>query len=134
MANYHIPNLGKACEVLEFVADTPEGSPLKDIAATLNIPRTTALRITQTLLNAGFLDQNDEGFTESLHVLMIRFLGGEQFIGRDFPGWPGEQRVFVLTPQVALAASRFVGEGEVHGAQLFTLICSASMNRGVLRV
>jgi len=61
MSKYHIPNLGKACEVLDLVADTPGGLQLKVISAKLEIPRTTALRITQTLLDAGFLAESEDG-------------------------------------------------------------------------
>ncbi|MDF7801000.1 IclR family transcriptional regulator [Pontiellaceae bacterium B1224] len=61
MNKYHIPNLGKACDVLELISNTPGGCPLKDISASLSIPRTTALRITQTLLEANYLARNEEG-------------------------------------------------------------------------
>lgn len=61
MNKYHIPNLGKACEVLELISNTAGGCPLKEISATLSIPRTTALRITQTLLAANYLARNEDG-------------------------------------------------------------------------
>jgi DNA-binding IclR family transcriptional regulator len=61
MNKYHIPNLGKACKVLERVANSPEGCSLKAIVAELDIPRTTALRITETFLDANFLARNEEG-------------------------------------------------------------------------
>lgn len=61
MNKYHIPNLGKACDVMELVADSQDGLLLKEISSQLSIPRTTALRITQTLLDAGFLAENHEG-------------------------------------------------------------------------
>jgi IclR family acetate operon transcriptional repressor len=61
MNTYRIPNLGKACEVLELISNTPGGLRLKQISAQLDIPRTTALRITQTLLHAGYLAETDEG-------------------------------------------------------------------------
>ncbi len=61
MNHYHIPNLGKACAVLERVADIPGGCLLKELSATLGIPRTTVLRITQTLLEADFLARKDDG-------------------------------------------------------------------------
>ena len=61
MNKYHIPNLGKACEVMELVGDSTGGLTLKEIFQALEIPRTTALRITQTLLDAGFLAESDEG-------------------------------------------------------------------------
>jgi IclR family acetate operon transcriptional repressor len=60
MNKYHIPNLGKACEVMELIGDSPGGLSLKEIFQPLEIPRTTALRITQTLLSSGFLAKNDE--------------------------------------------------------------------------
>lgn len=61
MNKYHIPNLGKACEVLELISSRPEGCLLKELSAELQIPRTTALRITETLLEAGYLARNEAG-------------------------------------------------------------------------
>ena len=60
MNKYHIPNLGKACDVMTLISNAPEGLTLKAIVQTLDIPRTTALRITQTLLSSGFLTHNEE--------------------------------------------------------------------------
>lgn len=45
----------------ELISNTPGGCLLKDISAKLDIPRTTALRITQTLLGAGFLAASEDG-------------------------------------------------------------------------
>ncbi len=61
MNKYRIPNLEKACAVLDLVANTPRGCLLRTISAQLAIPRTTALRIVQTLLAAGYLAQQDGG-------------------------------------------------------------------------
>ena len=61
MNRYWIPNLDKACLVIEMVAGSPDGCTMKEIGTELAIPRTTALRITQTLLERGFFDRNDEG-------------------------------------------------------------------------
>ena len=61
MKEYRIPNLEKSCDVLELIAETPGGLPLKTISAKLNIPRTTALRITQTPLHKNHLAENDDG-------------------------------------------------------------------------
>ena len=64
MKDYRIPNLAKACEVLNYISNTHGEYKLKDIVAALSIPRTTALRITQTLLRADYLSLTDnEGFT-----------------------------------------------------------------------
>lgn len=61
MNTYHIPNLGKACDVLALISNTKGGCLLKEIAAKLSIPRTTALRITETLLAANYLARNETG-------------------------------------------------------------------------
>jgi len=72
MNKYHIPNLGKACEVLELISNTPGGCPLQELVVQLRIPRTTALRITQTLLDASYLAQNEEGgFTLGTSLVQI---------------------------------------------------------------
>jgi len=61
MKEYTIPNLSKACGVLEFISDTANGCTLNEISKVLSIPRTTTLRITQTLLQVDFLAQKDDG-------------------------------------------------------------------------
>ncbi|MDF7808271.1 IclR family transcriptional regulator [Pontiellaceae bacterium B12219] len=72
MNKYHIPNLGKACDVMELIGNSPRGLSLKEIFQPLEIPRTTALRITQTLLSAGFLAENAEGkFTLGTSLVQI---------------------------------------------------------------
>ncbi|MBT3210707.1 MAG: IclR family transcriptional regulator [Planctomycetaceae bacterium] len=64
MDKYHIPNLDKACHVLNYISNAHGECQLKHIAAALSIPRTTALRITQTLLKANYLaEDEDRGFT-----------------------------------------------------------------------
>ena len=82
---YHIPNLGKACKVLEFIADNEGECALKNIAENLEIPRTTALRITQTLLNSGFLAVNDEGsFTLGTALVQIGVIALDNLDIRSF--------------------------------------------------
>ncbi len=61
MNKYHIPNLDKACQVIEMIASTQDGCSLKNIAAELDIPRTTALRIVETLRTRNFLTKNENG-------------------------------------------------------------------------
>lgn len=61
MNKYHIPNLENACHVLEFISDSANGCKLKDISAHLSIPRTTALRIVETLKQCDFLSEKEEG-------------------------------------------------------------------------
>lgn len=72
MNKYHIPNLGKACEVLGLVSGIQGGCLLKEISAKLQIPRTTALRITETLLDANYLARNEEGaFTRGTALVQL---------------------------------------------------------------
>jgi len=85
MNTYHIPNLGKACEVLNLISNTPGGIRLKQICAQLDIPRTTALRITQTLLHAGYLAERDDG-NLTLGTAMIQ-LGVKALDSLDIRGY-----------------------------------------------
>lgn len=47
--------------MIERIGNSPEGCRLKDLAGQLNIPRTTAMRIVETLLSCHFLERNSEG-------------------------------------------------------------------------
>ena len=60
VTEYTIPNLKKACEVLNLISDSSTGLPLKTISSTLSIPHTTALRIVQTLKQADYLAQKED--------------------------------------------------------------------------
>ena len=61
MSKYRIPNLDKACLVIEKIAGSAEGCTLKELSEQLEIPHTSALRIAQTLTNRGFLAKNEKG-------------------------------------------------------------------------
>ncbi len=61
MKEYRTPNLAKACQVLNHISNSDGEVQLKDIASGLSIPRTTALRITQTLMDVGYLAQHENG-------------------------------------------------------------------------
>jgi DNA-binding IclR family transcriptional regulator len=72
MNKYNIPNLGKACEVLEQISNTPGGCSLQDLVVHLHIPRTTALRITETFLDHDYLAKNEEGnFTLGTSIVQL---------------------------------------------------------------
>jgi len=51
--------VGRAIDILEFCSDRPRD--LKDIADILGVHRTTAMRLVQTLITAGFLRKDDSG-------------------------------------------------------------------------
>lgn len=61
MSQYRIPNLDNACRVIDLIANTPHGKPLKEVAAELDIPRTTALRIVETLRSRNYLVKTEDG-------------------------------------------------------------------------
>lgn len=51
--------VGRAIDILEFCSDKPR--EIKDIADSLGVHRTTAMRLVQTLISAGFLRKDDSG-------------------------------------------------------------------------
>lgn len=61
MNKYRIPNLLKACEVLNLITNSSRGCRLRELSDKLSIPRTTAIRITETLLEANYLSKNEDG-------------------------------------------------------------------------
>ncbi len=54
---YDIPNLRKACEVIKVIASSQEGLSFKAIQTQTSIPRTTLIRILETLGNQEFVRQ-----------------------------------------------------------------------------
>ncbi len=57
---YHVPNLSRALRVLEILSEHPEGLNSSEITAKLKIPRNSVFRITQTMLEHGYLIRDDE--------------------------------------------------------------------------
>ncbi len=85
MNKYHIPNLDKACQVIELVASTQGGCPLKELSAQLDIPRTTALRIVQTLQERNFLAQTgDKYFTPGTALVHLGVMALDSLDIRGF--------------------------------------------------
>lgn len=85
MSRYRIPNLAKACEVLDWISRRPGGGRLKELAGELQIPRTSALRITETLLEAGYLARNEDGaFTLGTALVQIGVKALDQLDIRGF--------------------------------------------------
>lgn len=58
-SRYHIPNLDRALTVLELLADHVEGLGLSEIVRELGISKNSVFRITQTLLDRGYLQKDD---------------------------------------------------------------------------
>lgn len=71
-SRYHIPNLGRALRVMEYLATCPQGATLTEIVDGLECPKNAIFRITTTLFDNGYLrrDENTSKFT-----LTRKFLG-----------------------------------------------------------
>lgn len=61
MPNYTIPNLVHACRVLKHLGETDQPMTVGELAKRLTIPRTSCLRIVQTLLAEGLLVERAGG-------------------------------------------------------------------------
>lgn len=57
---YHVPNLARALRIFELLSEQPEGLNSSQITTNLKIPRNSVFRITQTLLEHGYLIRDDE--------------------------------------------------------------------------
>lgn len=66
---YIIPNLKKACLILNFLADEEDGKSAGEISKALEIPRTTVIRILSTLTSENFTRKEGK-----------KYLGGYQLI------------------------------------------------------
>ncbi len=62
MPAYRIPNLANACRVLKHLGNEPQGRTISQLASALKIPRTTCLRIVQTLSDQRFLAEGSRGY------------------------------------------------------------------------
>ena len=84
MNNYVIPNLVKACEIMQILADRPQGISAAEAENLTQIPRTTTFRILKTLCSEGMAEKRGTLFfagpgliqagLNSLHSLEIRSL------------------------------------------------------------
>jgi len=59
MSKYVIPNLKNACRILRHIGENGFSSGVRDLSKVLGIPRTTAIRIVETLCDDGFLKKDD---------------------------------------------------------------------------
>ena len=74
-SRYHVPNLDRALTILELLSDRAEGLGLTEIVRELDLSKNSVFRITQTLLDRGYL-QKDEGskrFTVSAKLLSLGY-------------------------------------------------------------
>jgi len=62
MAEYIIPNLKNACRILSHLGQSTRALSCVEISKTLNLPRTTVLRIMETLASERFVDKDDNKY------------------------------------------------------------------------
>ena len=60
--NYSIPNLKNACKVINYLAEDGRALTYLEVARSLNLPRTTTLRIMETLAEEEFLSKNNRHY------------------------------------------------------------------------
>jgi DNA-binding IclR family transcriptional regulator len=72
---YHVPNLERALQIMELLAQRPGGLGVTEISNLLNIPKNSAFRIAMTLYNFGYLNREDgmKSFTLSGKLLSLGY-------------------------------------------------------------
>ncbi|MDO5981130.1 IclR family transcriptional regulator [Flavivirga spongiicola] len=69
--SYSVPNLDRALSIVELLQDSPQGFSLTELQERLGFPKSSIFRITQTLVNRGYLIKSGQ---PSLFSLSKRFL------------------------------------------------------------
>jgi len=68
---YSVPNLERALSIIELLKECPNGLSLTEIQVELEFPKSSIFRITQTLVDRGYLTKSEQ---PSLFTLSKRFL------------------------------------------------------------
>ena len=69
--NYVVPNLDRACRVLEYLAERGKPCNLTEIARALNMPKNSVFRILFTLQRRDFVRQEDAAYRLSSKLLAL---------------------------------------------------------------
>lgn len=69
--SYSVPNLERALSIIELLKDCPAGLSLTELQSRLGFPKSSIFRITQTLVDRGYLVKSDQ---PSLFSLSKKFL------------------------------------------------------------
>ncbi|MEX0332287.1 MAG: IclR family transcriptional regulator [Puniceicoccaceae bacterium] len=105
MANYTIPNLRNACRTLSHIATREEALSLSQLAAELDVPRTTMLRIVCTLEEQGFLVKDANGYRTGPVMLQLGLKAVDRVDIRSCTG-PVLKRLATATGETAHIAQR----------------------------
>ncbi len=75
-SDYLVPGLKRGLQVIELLAENHDGMTLSEIVAELKYPKNSIFRITETLLDAGYLfrDEVSKNFFISRKLLLIGIL------------------------------------------------------------
>jgi DNA-binding IclR family transcriptional regulator len=68
---YHVPNLSRAIKIIELLSEHPEGLNATEITSKIKVPRNSVFRITQTLLEHGYLIRDEETKTFQLSQKLL---------------------------------------------------------------
>ena len=71
MNNYVNPNLVKACEIMKILADRPKGILATELESLIQVPRTTAFRILQTLCSQDMAEKRGTLFFAGPGLIQI---------------------------------------------------------------
>jgi IclR family transcriptional regulator, pca regulon regulatory protein len=83
-----LQSVSRALDVLEAFAEKPDAKSLSEIAAAAGVNKSAAQRITQTLLNRGYLEQNERGGLTLGRLLLDRsfdYLRSNALIEKSMP-------------------------------------------------
>ncbi len=70
---YHIPSLTRALRLVEFLSGQPRGVTLTELVEGLQLPKNSVFRITQTLLDNGYLIRNENTMRFKLTKKFLAF-------------------------------------------------------------
>ncbi len=68
---YQVPALARGLHILEFLASSPDGSTVSDVAAYLKLPKPSAFRMMVTLAEQGYLLRDGDGSIYRLSRKML---------------------------------------------------------------
>ena len=87
--NYKVPNLERGLEIMELLADNSTGLSIQEIKNELNLSQTTVFRITQSLLQLGYLRRDEESkhffLTRKMLTVGFRSINEHDLLGIALP-------------------------------------------------
>jgi DNA-binding IclR family transcriptional regulator len=87
--NYKVPNLERGLEIMELLAEHSPGLSIQEIKNKLGLSQTTVFRITQSLLQSGYLGRNEESkqfyLTRKMLTVGFRSINEHDLLGLSLP-------------------------------------------------